>query len=248
MPAPTTVELLWGTQQRPKRGPKPALSVEGIVAEAIALADAEGLANLSMQRLAERLGFTKMSLYRYVPGKEQLTALMVDAAMGAPPDVIAAQQNSSEEWWRAGLRRWAETIFERYSAHPWSISLTIGVRTIGPNEMGWMNAALTALDGTGLTGPERLDTIVLVNGHIRSLVQQVTTAGRQETAQQIAGQFAEIMVAAGDRFPLVAAVFAEEAAATGASPATGGPGDALSFGIDRILDGLGVLIADRGRR
>ncbi|MFI6775159.1 TetR/AcrR family transcriptional regulator [Nocardia sp. NPDC050412] len=247
MPAPTTVELLWGTQQRPKRGPKPALSLEGIVAEAIALADAEGLANLSMQRLAERLGFTKMSLYRYVPGKEQLTALMVDAAMGDPPDVVAAQQNSSEERWRAGLRRWAETIFERYSAHPWSITLTIGVRAIGPNEMGWVNAALTALDGTGLTGPERLDTIVLLNGHVRGLVQQVTTAGRQETAQQIAGQFAEIMVAAGDRFPLVAAAFAEEAAATGASPTTGGPGDALSFGIDRILDGLGVLIAERGR-
>ncbi|MFI6367012.1 TetR/AcrR family transcriptional regulator [Nocardia sp. NPDC050630] len=247
MPAPTTVELLWGTQQRPKRGPKPALSLEGIVAEAIALADAEGLANLSMQRLAERLGFTKMSLYRYVPGKEQLTALMVDVAMGDPPDVVAAHQSSNEQWWRAGLRRWAETIFERYSAHPWSISLTIGVRAIGPNEMGWVNAALTALDGTGLTGPERLDTIVLLNGHIRSLVQQATTADRQETAQQIAGQFAEILVAAGDRYPLVAAAFAEEAAATGASPATGGPGDALSFGIDRILDGLGVLIADRGR-
>lgn len=247
MPAPTTVELLWGTQQRPKRGPKPALSLEGIVAEAIALADAEGLANLSMQRLAERLGFTKMSLYRYVPGKDQLTALMVDTALGAPPDIIAAQEDSKEQPWRAGLRRWAETIFERYRAHPWSITLTVGVRAIGPNEMGWMNAALTALDGTGLTGPERLDTIVLLNGHIRSLVQQVTTADRRETAQQIAGQFAEMMAAAGDRFPLVSAAFAEEAATTGGPPSIGGPGDALSFGIDRILDGLGVLIADRRR-
>ncbi len=247
MPAPTTVELLWGTKQRPKRGPKPALSLEGIVAEAIALADAEGLANLSMQRLAERLGFTKMSLYRYVPGKEQLTALMVDSAIGEPPDIIAAHHDSDEQRWRAGLRRWAETIFERYRAHPWSIGLSIGARAIGPNEMGWMNAALTALDGTGLTGPEQLDTIVLLNGHIRGLVQQVTTADRQETAQQIAGQFAAMMAAAGDRFPLVSAAFAEEAAATGEPPGGAGPGDALSFGINRILDGLGVLIADRRR-
>ncbi|MGY4099639.1 TetR/AcrR family transcriptional regulator [Nocardia sp. R16R-3T] len=248
MPAPTTLELLWGTQRRPKRGPKPALSLEGIVAEAIALADAEGLANLSMQRLAERLGFTKMSLYRYVPGKDQLTALMVDAAIGSPPDIVAAQHGSGDESWRTGLRRWAETIFERYSAHPWSIGLTIGVRAIGPNEMGWMNAALTALDGTGLTGPEQLDTIVLLNGHIRSLVQQVTTVDRRESAQQIAGRFAEMMAAVGDRFPLVSAAFAEEAAATGEPPAAGGPGAALSFGIDRILDGLGVLIADRRRQ
>ncbi|MEV4130122.1 TetR/AcrR family transcriptional regulator [Nocardia sp. NPDC049707] len=247
MPAPTTIELLWGTERRPKRGPKPALSLEGIVAEAIALADAEGLANLSMQRLAERLGFTKMSLYRYVPGKEQLTALMVDAAIGEPPDIIAAHQDSDEQRWRAGLRRWVETLFERYRAHPWSIGLTIGARAIGPNEMGWMNAALTALDGTGLTGPEQLDTIVLLNGHIRSLVQQATTADRQETAQQIAGQFAAMMAAAGDRFPLVSAAFAEEAAVTGEPPGGDGPGDALSFGINRILDGLGVLIADRHR-
>ncbi|MEV6134802.1 TetR/AcrR family transcriptional regulator [Nocardia sp. NPDC051990] len=247
MPAPTTIELLWGATQRPKRGPKPALSLEGIVAEAIALADAEGLANLSMQRLAERLGFTKMSLYRYVPGKEQLTALMVDTAIGDPPDIIATHQDSDEQQWRAGLRRWAETLFERYRAHPWSIGLTIGARAIGPHEMGWMNAALTALDGTGLTGPEQLDTIVLLNGHIRSLVQQVTTADRQETAQQIAGQFVAMMAAAGDRFPLVSAAFAEEAAATGEPPDGEGPGDALSFGIDRILDGLGVLIADRRR-
>jgi AcrR family transcriptional regulator len=245
MPSPTTVELLWGTQQRPKRGPKPALSLEGIVAEAIALADAEGLANLSMQRLAERLGFTKMSLYRYVPGKEQLTALMVDSAMGAAPDIAAVQRDSTEEPWRAGLRCWAETIFERYSAHPWSIALTTGVRPFGPNEMGWMNAALIALDGTGLAGSEKLDTIVLVNGHIRSLVQQVTAAGRDETAQQIAAQMAEMMAAAGDRYPLVTAAFAEESAATGVRPGASGPGDALSFGIDRILDGLGVLIADR---
>jgi AcrR family transcriptional regulator len=160
MPAPTALELLWGTQQRARRGPKPALSLERIVGEAIALADAEGLTNLSMQRLAERLGFTKMSLYRYVPGKAELTALMLDAAIGTPPEPTAD--------WRAGLQTWADLIFARYSAHPWAIDLTTGQRPVGPNELGWMETALTALAGTGLTGSERLDTIVLLNGHVRS--------------------------------------------------------------------------------
>ena len=71
MAAPTAFDLLWGTRQRPRRGPKPSLSLERIVTEAIALADAEGLANLSMQHLAERLGCAKMALYRYVPGKAE---------------------------------------------------------------------------------------------------------------------------------------------------------------------------------
>ncbi|WP_378733828.1 TetR/AcrR family transcriptional regulator [Nocardia brasiliensis] len=244
MPAPTTVQLLWGTQQRPKRGPKPALSLAGIVAEAIALADAEGLANLSMQRLADRLGFTKMSLYRYVPGKEQLTALMLDAAMGMPPEMTAVQADPDVESWRAGLRLWAETLYERYTAHPWAIELSAGARPFGPNEMAWMESALVALTATGLTGSERLDTIVLLNGHIRSLTQQIQSLGDDPTVQFTA-QITEMMAAAGDRYPAVRAAFAEEAAATGTSADSGGPNDALNFGIERVLDGLAVLIARR---
>jgi AcrR family transcriptional regulator len=243
MPAPTTVELLWGTQQRPKRGPKPALSLERIVAEAIALADAEGLANLSMQRLAERLGFTKMSLYRYVPGRAELTALMLDVGLGTPPETPTTPGDSTEERWRAGLRLWAETIFERYSAHPWAIELTTGLRPIGPNEMGWMEAALVALTGTGLTGSERLDTIVLLSGHVRSLVQQLSSTGGTDSADQYTAQLAEMMRAVGDRYPAAVAAFTEEVAEPPSD--AGGPNNALHFGIDRILDGLAVLIARR---
>ncbi|WP_194815394.1 TetR/AcrR family transcriptional regulator [Nocardia sp. XZ_19_385] len=245
MPSPTTVELLWGTQQRPKRGPKPALTLAGIVAEAIALADAEGLANLSMQRLAERLGFTKMSLYRYVPGKEQLTALMFDAAVGAPSKTVAPAGESAEPW-RESLRHWATTLFERYCAHPWSLELAVGIRPMGPNEMGWLEVALAALEGTGLTGPERLDTVVLLNGHIRSLAQQARGVTGGQLAEQVAQQFGEMMAAAGDSYPAVRAAFAEEAAAApGSAPLADDAGDALHFGISRILDGLAALIAER---
>lgn len=228
MPAPTALELLWGTQQRARRGPKPALSLERIVGEAITLADAEGLANLSMQRLAERLGFTKMSLYRYVPGKAELTALMLDTAIGTPPAPTAD--------WRVGLQTWADLIFARYSAHPWAIDLTTGQRPVGPNELGWMETALTALADTGLTGSERLDTIVLLNGHVRSLVEQL--APPNASADNYATQLAETMGAVGHLYPAATAAFTEEAAEAQ-------PSNALQFGIDRILDGLAVLIAQR---
>ncbi|WP_067473923.1 TetR/AcrR family transcriptional regulator [Nocardia amamiensis] len=236
MPAPTALELLWGTQQRPKRGPKPALSLERIVAEAIALADAEGLANLSMQRLAERLGFTKMSLYRYVPGKAELVALMLDAALGAPPEITV--EPTSEEPWRDRLGSWCATLYQRFREHPWSLEVSVGVRPIGPNELAWMESALGALAGTGLTNAERLDTIVLLTGHARSLVQQVRAMDAEALEKQIAGQFADLVAAAAERYPESAAAFAEEGAAAG------GEG-ALQFGIGRILDGLAVLIARR---
>ncbi|MGK8510147.1 TetR/AcrR family transcriptional regulator [Nocardia asiatica] len=239
MPPPTTLELLWGTGHRPKRGPKPALTVERIVAEAIALADAEGLPNLSMQRLAERLGFTKMSLYRYVPGKAELVALMLDTALGAPPEMGDGGDGEAEEAWRGRLSLWCETIYERLRAHPWALEVSVGARPVGPNEMAWMESALTALAGTGLTTAERLDTIVLLIGHARSLVQQVRAGEADEFERQIAGQLAEMVAAAADRYPATVAAFAEEGAVAG------GQG-ALRFGIGRILDGLAVLIARRG--
>ncbi|TQM30658.1 TetR/AcrR family transcriptional regulator [Nocardia bhagyanarayanae] len=240
MSSPTTVELLWGTRQPPRRGPKPSLTLAGIVAEAIALADAEGLVNLSMQRLAERLGFTKMSLYRYVPGKEQLIALMLDTALGEPPE-----SPGEPAGWREALRGWALAIFERYRAHPWTLELAVGARPIGPNEMGWLEAAVVAMDGTGLTGPERLDTVVLLNGHVRSLAQQVGAAAKTDLAEQVLRQFTETVAAAADRYPAVKAAFAEEAARSANPPYAGEPGDALSFGIERVLDGLAVLVARR---
>jgi AcrR family transcriptional regulator len=243
MAAPTALDLLWGTNDRPRRGPRPSLSLDRIVAEAIALADEEGLANLSMQHLAARLGCAKMALYRYVPGKSELVALMVDAALGDPPE--AADQTpptgrppaAGEPQWRAVLRLWTTSINARYRLHPWAIDATVGARPTGPHEMAWMETALAALAGTGLTGPERLDAVALLNGHVRSLVQ-VTPAGQHDIEADMARQVGAALAAHPDRYPQVLAAFSE-------SPPPAERNNALGFGIDRILDGLAALIATR---
>ena len=108
-----TVELLWGPRPQPTRGPKPALSIDRIAQAAIAVADAEGLAAVSMQRVAAELGVTKMALYRYVPGKADLIALMVDAA-GDPPPVL----DSEADGWRAQLGHWARRLLAVFQRHP----------------------------------------------------------------------------------------------------------------------------------
>jgi AcrR family transcriptional regulator len=249
MATPSALDLLWGTPQRPRRGPKPSLSRERIVNAAIALADAEGLASLSMQHLAERLGYAKMALYRYVPGKAELVALMIDDAIGEPPSAprqsagtgaaagAGEATGASEVGWRMVLRQWALTIFERYRAHPWAIEATTGARPNGPHEMAWLERALAALAGTGLTGAERLDAVVLLNGHVRSLVQ-VAPPGQEDLEQEMARQALVALSAHADRYPQVMAAFSE-------GPGPGGRDNALEFGIDRILDGLAALIAER---
>ena len=89
VPLPPGLDLLWGRRERGKRGPRAGLSADAIVAAAIRIADAKGLEAVSMERVARKLGFTTMSLYRHVASKEELLQLMWNAsALGAEDLVI----------------------------------------------------------------------------------------------------------------------------------------------------------------
>lgn len=80
-----STELLWGA------GARGGLSLERIVRAAVELADAEGLAAVSMRRVAEGLGFTTMALYRHVPGKGELVDLMRDHVMASAPSTPGSE-------------------------------------------------------------------------------------------------------------------------------------------------------------
>lgn len=240
MPAPTTLELLWGTPDRPRRGPKPSLTLERIVTEAIDLADTEGLANLSMARLAERVGCAKMALYRYIPGRTELTALMLDSALGVPPEIDAAQPDSPEPW-RGYLRHWTETFYERVRVHPWANEVATGIRPMGPNELAWVDRPLSVLADTGLTNSEQFDSVALLLWHARGVAQQtMAITGDDPAEEQMARELGAVMAAQAERFPHAIAAFAS---ALGGKPDD--EGNALTFGIDRILDGLAALISTR---
>ena len=222
------VEFLWGERAERTRGPKPKLSLDQIADAAIAIADAEGLAAVSMQRVAADLGYTKMSLYRYLPGKTELVALMVERALGEPPPLAGHD-------WRAALAEWCRLLLAGFVRHPWTLEATVGVRPLGPHEVGWMESALTVLAGTPLTGGERLDAMVLLVGHARMLAEQ-TAAGHPE--EDLSAVIATVIAEHGDRFPQLKSAMAEAAA-------TGGQNQAFHFGLERILDGLETLIRSR---
>lgn len=79
---PASLEAAWGLRDRPAKGPKPGLSLERIVAAAVGVAASDGLAAVSMGRVAQELGASTMSLYRYVSAKDELYVLMQEAAVG----------------------------------------------------------------------------------------------------------------------------------------------------------------------
>ncbi|RII15913.1 hypothetical protein DSC45_16855 [Streptomyces sp. YIM 130001] len=229
-----TVRLLWGPHARPSRGPRPTLDLDRVTRAGIDLADADGLAEVSMQRVAARLGVTKMALYRYIPGKAELIALMVDSALGECPATGQGRGN-----WRDQLAGWAAALLTRFHRHPWLLDATTGPRVMGPRELSWMERAISALDGTGLDGSERMDAAVLLVGHARTIAQHGRTAGpAQDPDARLGALLGELMEQHGERFPALTAALASAAE-------SGTQDDAWEFGLRSILDGLTALIAER---
>ncbi|MFI0777373.1 TetR/AcrR family transcriptional regulator [Streptomyces sp. NPDC021212] len=228
--------LLWGPHPKPARGPRPTLDLDRIARAGIEIADSEGLADVSMQRVAAQLGVTKMALYRYVPGKAELVALMVDAAIGPCPAATARPGG-----WREQLEDWARQLLTVFRQHSWALDATVGPRIMGPGELSWLERAVSALDGTGLSGAERMDAVVLLVGHVRGITQQTRAAGPAGNPEAQLGAILEnLMQAHGERFPALTAAFAS-------ATRSDGHDQAWDFGLQRILDGLAALIDQRAR-
>ncbi|MEQ7010362.1 TetR/AcrR family transcriptional regulator C-terminal domain-containing protein [Actinopolymorpha sp. B17G11] len=223
-----TLQLLWGLRESPTRGPKPALSVSQIAQTAVTIADAEGLGAVSMQRVAGELDFTKMSLYRYVAGKAELIAVMIEEAVGDPPDLGAVAGD-----WREKLTTWAQLLWETWDRHQWLPAATEGARLMGPKEAGWVEAALRSLGRTGLKDAEQLAVVRLISGHIRN-TQSTRRAGTGLDPAQFGSEFSSVLADHGDEYPALLAA--------SKSPATL---DIRSFGLARIIHGVSQLIEER---
>lgn len=208
------------------------------------IADAEGLAAISMQRIAAELNYTKMSLYRYVRSKAELLAVMTDLAIGDPPDL-----GPPEDGWRVRLDRWARLIRANWMVHPWlphvsewqsspgAVRPVTADRPMGPNEVSWVEAGIGTLTGLRLSAQEQLDAVFLVSAHLRA-TQAMTTYGvlpwtlgtaQKDLLERLRGKHEE-------RFPALT-----ELAASMHQP----DHSAFEFGLTCILDGLDLLIRQR---
>jgi AcrR family transcriptional regulator len=238
---PPSFESAWGLRGRPTKGPKPGLSLERIVDAAVHVASAEGIGAVSMGRVAAELGASPMSLYRYVAAKDELLALMVDAALGPPPPAQAGED------WRAGLTRWAWGFHDAMRRHPWALRVPVGGPPVTPNQVAWMEDALRALHDTRLAEAEKASVLLLLSGYVRNEatvaidVEHGFLAAADTPDQAMAGWAAALArITDAERFPALRAVLD-----AGVFDRADDPDDEFVFGLDRILDGVAALVQTR---
>lgn len=226
-----SMALMWQEPTRPEAGRDTRLSLDRIVDAAIEVADADGLEAVSMRRVAAELGVGTMSLYRYVPGKEELLDLMLDRVnLGEdrPPFPVD---------WRAALERYARETWELYRRHPWLPFVDQSRPLLGPNALAGLEALLAGLAGTGVSDRQQILAITTVEGFVASLARTVNGAmiAEQRTGVstdefwQAQAPVLDAAMATG-RFPVLAGLDME---AFGASPE-----ESFEFGLRVVLDGL----------
>ena len=262
---PEPLATLWGRRSAPRRGPRPGLTVEQVVAAAIALADAEGIDGVSMARVAEQLGVTTMALYRYVSSKAELLALMADAAIGKGPPIREFARDGSA--WREALDTWCRVQLDLVRVHPWVIGLVSTSPAFGPNRVWWLETGLRALAGTPLTIGERTEVIGRLSLNLlseASLLSAIDEMDRRASQRDGAPSPATDQAAAEAPHPALVdyagilrlvtdpAVHPETVAALEAG-AFDADADAdaeydTDFGLRLMLDGVAALIERAARR
>jgi AcrR family transcriptional regulator len=237
-PLGTGIAAAWGVRAPAGRGPKPGLTLERIVATAVRIADAEGLAAVSMNRVAKELQTGAMSLYRYVESKQELLALMIDAAIGEVPPTPATGD------WRTRLERWARATVQAMRAHPWAANAPIAGPPLAPHAVAWFEDALAALAGTGLSADEIPSVVLMLSGYVSNHVTVMSQVAENflEAGDAAMRGYADTLRALTDaeRFPALHAILA-----AGVFDRADPPDAEFEFGLQRILDGIAALIVSR---
>jgi len=227
-------ELLWEDRSRSTRGPKPAFTPDDVVQAAIQIAEADGLAAVTMHAVSARLGYTTMAIYRYFPNKEALLDAIVDAAMGSPPRASEPRGD-----WRADVARWAHAKRAMLCARPWLAELPFVAAPHGPNWLSWLEAVVVSLSSTGLSAADTGQMLSIIDGYTRGASDTAISLARARArgtsdAEWTAAVGADLGRAIGDaRFPAFAALIT--------APSDGHPRtmeESFDFGLQRVLDGI----------
>jgi AcrR family transcriptional regulator len=234
---PRVLLLMWGQPAARRPGPKPTFTISDIATAAVGVADADGLAAVSMGRVAHELGFTTMSLYRYVDSKDDLYAVMLDHAYGQPELPV-----TPDVGWRDQLAQWSQANREVLLAHPWVLQVPFAEPPLGPNQIAWMEAGLRALARTPLSAQARLSSMLLVDVYIRGQTQLAngigpTTPSGQGTPSQYAWRLSQLIDR--ERFPQMWGAMASGSLEDDDSDLS----DEFAFGLTTVLDGIEMLVS-----
>jgi AcrR family transcriptional regulator len=234
---PRTLGLLWGRGEPGRRGPKRSLDIEQIGRAAVRVADAEGLAAISMKRVAEELGVTAMALYRYVDSKDELFLVMLDLADEKPLDAFP-------EGWRPALEKWCRDYRALLVAHPWILQVPLSGPPATPRQLDWMEAAMVPLATTGLTVAKQMQVLLQLNVYVRgdAALNASLVPDPHQGPAGVSDPWARLVseLAPQERYPAI-----HRAIATGEFDEDDDPLEQFEFGLARMLDGIEQLVEER---
>jgi AcrR family transcriptional regulator len=214
------------------------MAPDRIVAAAIAVADAEGLAALSMRRVAAEIGAAPMSLYRHVADKDDLVVQMMNTVFARtrlpdpPPD-----------GWRARLELAGRTFWAMFRAHPWLASaLSLTRPQVMPDALPFTEWLLTALDGHGLELSTIFTTYLTLINYVRGTAvnleaeaeAEAVTGLNSEEWLETQAQFWTSLPSGG--YPMFQRLISQEYDFS--------LDEIFEFGLQRLLDGLDALIRE----
>ena len=218
-----------------QRGP---LSKERVLDAAVALASRGGLESLTMRKLADVLGVGGLSLYYYVPNKDELLTGMVDLVFSEielpPPDVA----------WKMAMRQRAISTRSALNRHRWAVGLMESRAMPGPASFRVHNAVLGYLREAGFSIELTIQAYSVLDAYIYGFALQEKTVpfesaeGAAAVAQEQVREFearteGQELAALADEFPYLAEVVAGHVAEVGYDF-----GQSFEYGLDLILDAL----------
>ncbi len=239
---PPGLDLLWGRRDPGQRGPRRGRSIEEIVEAAIEVADRDGLEGVSMARVAQELGLTPMSLYRYVASKDELLQLMWNASA----EGVASAALEGDDW-RNRLRSWIRIQRDAIDRHPWITRMPMAAPPMAPNSLAFVEKGLEALDGTRLAEADKLRAIGLLSSYALSEARMADDAAREARRAAEAGDsvwsFEALLreLVDEDSYPRLHRIAQSAGAHEGHAPTEQ---EEFMFGVERILDGVEKLMED----
>jgi len=234
---PPGIALAWLRGRVLRRGPRPGYTLEEIVKTAISLADKQGISALSLPSIAARLGLSRNALYRYVRSRDELLAVIYDAAWGSPPRSLFRTGS-----WRKRARAWTLAVIRGYRHRSWLLDVPITGAPATPHVLMWLEALLQSMSRSKLNAHDCLRCALLLDGYARSVVRlsRDVDAGAQSRKQSDAVNAFLLPRIQQGRYPTLASIMTGGQYASEESPV-----DDVEFGLNCILDGIDRLIGAR---
>ena len=202
------------------------LSRERVLNGAVAVADATGIAGLTIRSLAEELGVKPMSVYHHVANKEQILDGIVDIVFGE------FELPSADGDWRSELSRRAHSARRVLRGHPWAIGLLETRTSPGPATLRHHDAVLGTLRAAGFTVELTAHAYALMDSYVYGFaLQEATLPFNDQSVAEVAAPMMKLFES-GD-YPHMLELITEHALKPGYDFA-----DEFDFGLELVLDGL----------